>query len=44
MYGLNIRLKLVPLDKIATNSVFAAILDVKKMTEMNVNNGLNKLP
>jgi hypothetical protein len=44
MYGLKILLKLVPLDKIATNSVLAAIFDVKKITEMKVKRGLNKLP
>jgi hypothetical protein len=35
-------LKLNPVDIIAIISEFSANFDVKKITEMNTNNGLNK--
>jgi hypothetical protein len=36
-------LKVIPLARIAIISVLLAILEVKKITEMNINRGLNKL-
>ena len=41
--GLNSRLKLIPLLYIAIISVLLAIYDVKKMTDMKINKGLNRL-
>ena len=41
IYGTNRRLKLTPLDKMAIISELSAIFDVKKITAMKVNNGLN---
>ena len=43
MYGRIMRWKLIPQDRIAIISELAAILDVKKMTVMNTNSGLNML-
>jgi hypothetical protein len=42
-YGYIILLKLTPLLRIAMISVLYAILDVKKITAIKVNNELNKL-
>ena len=41
MYGTIILWKLIPQERIATISVSEAIFDVKKMTVMNTNRGLN---
>ena len=41
MYGTIILWKLIPQESIATISVSAAIFDVKKITVMNTNRGLN---
>ena len=41
MYGTIILWKLIPQERIATISVSAAIFEVKKMTVMNTNSGLN---
>jgi hypothetical protein len=38
-YGLRIRLKLTPEERMATNSDRFAIFEVKKMTEMNTKSG-----
>ena len=43
MYGTIILWKLTPQESIATISESAAIFDVKKMTVMNTNSGLNML-
>jgi hypothetical protein len=40
-YGNIILLKLTPLARMAIISVLPAILEVKKITAMNVNSGLN---
>jgi hypothetical protein len=42
-YGYNSRLKLTPLESIATISVLDAIFDVKNITVINTNKGENKL-
>ena len=41
IYGTIILWKLTPQDRIAIISEFAAILEVKNMTVMNTNSGLN---
>ena len=41
IYGTIILWKLIPQDNIPIISEFAAILEVKKMTVMNTNRGLN---
>ena len=41
IYGTNRRLKLTPLDSIAIISELPAIFDVKKITAIKVNSGLN---
>ena len=41
MYGTIILWKLIPQERIATISVSAAIFEVKNMTVMNTNSGLN---
>ena len=43
MYGRNSLLKEMPAANIAMISEFPAILEVKKMTEMNTNNALKRL-
>jgi hypothetical protein len=43
IYGFNRRLKLMPLESIAIISEFDANLDVKKITAINTNSGLNRL-
>ena len=43
IYGRKSRLKLIPQANIAIISEFPANFEVKKMTAMNTNNGLNKL-
>ena len=40
--GRNIRLKLIPVENIAIISEFSASLEVKNMTAINTNNGLNR--
>jgi hypothetical protein len=42
-YGHIIRLKLIPLFRMAIISVLTAILDVKKITEIKTNNGANRV-
>ena len=42
--GNNNLLKLIPLLSMAIISVLFAILEVKNITEMKINKGLNKLP
>jgi hypothetical protein len=42
-YGNIIRLKLTPLDKIAIISVWYAIFEVKKITAIKTNKGVNRL-
>jgi len=42
-YGYNILLKLIPPARIATISLFEAILEVKKITEMKTRRGLKRL-
>ena len=37
------RLKLMPVENIAMISEFSASFEVKKMTAMNTNSGLNRL-
>ena len=41
IYGSIIRWKLIPQERMAMISELAAILDVKNMTVMNTNRGLN---
>ena len=43
IYGRNIRLKLIPAENIAMISEFSASLEVKKITAMKTNKGLNRL-
>ncbi len=42
-YGYKKRLKLIPPARMATTSLFDAIFDVKKITEIKTSRGLNKL-
>ena len=43
MYGRIILLKLMPVENMAIISEFSASLEVKKITAMNTNSGLNRL-
>ena len=43
MYGRSIRLKLTPPANIAVISVLYAILEVKNITEIKANKGVNRL-
>ena len=42
--GFSRRVKLIPLFRIAIISVLFAILEVKKITEIKINRGLNRFP
>ena len=42
MYGTMSRLKLIPVENMAMISEFSASFEVKKITAMKTNNGLNR--